>query len=250
MFLFNMIEKTIKKIGLSDKEAKIYIACLKLGPSPVRKIADESGINRGTVYDILKALIELGLISYYHQDKHQYFIAEDPAKLTEVIDQKQSQLEKMRGELGEVIPQLKSIFDNAGNKPIVKFYDGDNGIKMILQDVISCCQIDSNKEYYVYSSSTIKKYIYQAYPEFSKDRIKAGVSVKVISIGPGGQTQGLDSRKWLTKKESAPTYTLIYAGKVAMISVDHHNRPIGVIIQDFNIYQTQKILFEFTWEKI
>ncbi|MFA5022641.1 MAG: helix-turn-helix domain-containing protein [Patescibacteria group bacterium] len=245
-----MIEKTLKKIGLSDKESKIYISCLKLGPSPVRKIAQESGINRGTAYDILKSLIDLGLISYYHQAKHQYFIAEDPAKLTDVIDQKQAQLEKMRGDLGEVIPQLKSIYDNAGNKPIVKFYDGDNGIKMILQDVIECCKTSAEKQYYAYSSSTIKKYLYQTYPDFSKDRIKAGVLVKVVSIGPGGQIQGLDSRKWLTKKESAPTYTLIYAGKVAMISVDAHNRPIGVMIQDFNIYQTQKILFEFIWEKL
>jgi|SRR3989344_2705863 len=245
-----MIEKTLQKIGLSDKEIKIYLSCLKLGPAPVRKIAEIAAINRGTAYDILKALIGLGLISYYHQDKHQYFIAEDPAKLKDVLENRQQQLEKVKAEVDQVIPQLKSIYDNAGAKPVVKFYDGDVGIKTILQDVIAACRDQDNKEYYVYSSSAIKQYLYQIYANFSQERIKAGIKVKVISIGPGGETRGMDERKWLTKKESAPSYTIIYAGKMAMISVDSEEKPIGVIVEDKNIYQSQKIIFEFIWHQL
>ena len=36
-----MIESTLQKIGLNDKEIKIYLSCLKSGPSSVRKIADD-----------------------------------------------------------------------------------------------------------------------------------------------------------------------------------------------------------------
>ncbi len=244
-----MLEQTLKKLGLSDKEIKVYLSCLKLGPSPVRKVAIEAGINRGTTYDILKDLIELGLVSYYHQAKKQYFIAEDPAKLKDVLEQKQQQLEKIKTDVDEIIPQLKSIYDNAKSKPVVKFYEGEAGIKVVLQDVLESCQANLLKEYYVYSSSAIKKYIYEVFPEFTPQRINKGIEVKVISIGPGGETKGLDERKWLSKKESAPTYTLIYANKVAMISVDNE-KPIGVIIQDQNIFKTQKMIFEFAWEKL
>lgn len=250
MVLLLMIDKTLKKIGLSDKEIKIYLASLKLGPSPVRKIGLEAGINRGTAYDILKALIDLGLISYYHQDKKQYFIAENPARLNDVLEKKQQQLEKIKDDVTEIIPQLKSIYDGADTKPVVKFYDGKNGIKVILDDVINICQKSNDKQYYAYPSSTIKSFLYEVYPNFSADRIKARIKVKVISIGPGGETRGLDERKWLTKKESAPTYTLIYPGKVAMISIDSNQNPIGVIIEDFNIYKTQKMIFEVIWEKL
>lgn len=245
-----MFEITLKKLGLSDKEIAIYLSCLKLGPSSVRRIAETSEINRGTAYDILKSLISLGLVSYYHKDKNQYFIAEDPKKLNDVIINRQQQLEEVKTEVSGVIPQLKSIYDNAESKPVAKFYEGPQGIKTILQDVIGSCVESGRKEYYAYSSSTIKEFLYQAYPKFSKDRIKSGIKVKVISIGPGGETRGLDERKWLTKKESAPTYTLIYAGKTAMISVDSNKNPIGVIIEDNNIYQTQKITFDFIWEKL
>lgn len=245
-----MTDEILHKIGLSDKEIKIYMTCLRLGPSPVRKIAETSDINRGTAYDILRSLITLGLISYYHKDKKQYFIAEDPEKLKNTLEQKQDDLEKIKQDVDRIIPELRSIYNKAGLKPVVKFYEGYSGIKLILQDVIKTLESGHDKEYYVYSSSTIKEYLYGGYPEFSDERIKAGISVKVISIGPGGETRGLDKRKWLTKKESAPTYTILYAGKMAMISVDSSSKPIGVIIEDTNIYQTQIMSFEFIWEKL
>lgn len=245
-----MIENTLKKIGLSEKEIKVFLTCVRLGPSPVRKIAEQAGINRGTAYDILRALINLGLVSYYQQDKHQYFMAEDPARLTETLAKKQEELKIVKEEIAEIIPQLKSIYDKAGAKPVAKYYEGLAGIKIILRDVISAAAKSEKKEYQVFSSSTIKNVLYQAYKDFSEDRILAGIKVKVISIGPGGETRGLDERKWLTRKESAPTYTLIYGGKIAMISVDNNNNPLGVIIEDNNIYRTQKMIFEFIWEKL
>lgn len=245
-----MIENILKNLGLSDKEVVIYLVCLRLGPSPVRRIAQEAEINRGTAYDILKNLKEQGLVSYYHKDKNQYFIAEDPQKINSVFLRKKDELEKTQKDLEKIIPQLRSIYNDAGHKPVVKFYEGYGGIKIILHDLIDSLKEKEIKEYYVYSSSAIKDYLYNVYPEFSDDRIKAGVKVKVISIGAGGQMRGLDERRWLTKEESAPTYTLIYAGKLAMISVDENKKPIGVIVEDNNIYQTQKMIFEFIWDKL
>ena len=43
-----MIEGVLKKLGLGEKESKVYLACLQSGPSPVRKIAEAAGVNRGT----------------------------------------------------------------------------------------------------------------------------------------------------------------------------------------------------------
>lgn len=245
-----MVQATLQKIGLSDKEINVYLTSLRLGPSSVRKIADSADINRGTTYDILKSLRDMGLISYYHKDKKQFFMAEDPERLQDAIAQKQQTLKETQSEIARVIPQLKSIYDKAGDKPVVRFYDGASAITTILQDVIASCQKQEQHEYFAYSSSTIKKYLYDVYPNFSKDRIKAGISVKALSIGPGGDTRGLDERKWLSKKESAPTYTLLYANKMAIISIDADDKPIGVIIEDSNIYLTQKMIFDSLWDKL
>jgi sugar-specific transcriptional regulator TrmB len=43
----------IEELGLSNKEARVYVANLMLGPAGVQQIADASGIKRVTTYVIL-----------------------------------------------------------------------------------------------------------------------------------------------------------------------------------------------------
>ena len=245
-----MIETSLNLLGFNKKETAVYLACLKLGPAPVRKIAQISGVNRGTTYDILKILIDQGIVSYYHKNKRQYFIAEDPEKLNELVDSREQKILETRGRIQAIIPQLKSIYNNAGEKPTVKFYEGHNGAKTILSDVLDTCVRNNEKEYFVYSSSFVRNILYKLYSDYSEDRVKAGIKVKVISLGSGGEERGLDERKWLTKDESASAYNIIYSGKVAMVTINSENKPMGVIIEDKNIYLSQKKIFEFIWSKL
>jgi len=247
--LMSNIELTLEKIGLGNKEIAVYLACLQLGPSSVRALAEQADINRGTTYDILKSLQKQGLVSYYHKEKNQYFVAEDPQKLKDFISERQEQLEKTKTEVDGIIPELQSLYNNAEDKPIAKHYENLSGVKTILQDVIAACRA-GEKHYFVYSCAAIRRYLYEAYGNFNKDRIAAGVAVDTIALGAGGETVGLDRRKWLSHKKTAPTYTLIYEGKIAMISVNKKNQLHGVIIEDKNIYLTQKMLFENLWHKL
>ena len=90
------IEHILKDLGLKDKDIVIYLTLLQLGPSPVRVLALKANINRGTTYDILRSLVEQGLVSYYDKQSHQYFAAEPPAKLLLALKDKQSRLEVIK----------------------------------------------------------------------------------------------------------------------------------------------------------
>ena len=59
-----MINDTLNRLGLSDKEIAVYLSLIKLRPSAVRALASKSQVNRGTTYDILKKMVQklLGLI--------------------------------------------------------------------------------------------------------------------------------------------------------------------------------------------
>jgi len=245
-----MIEKTLEQLGLNTKEIRVYLACLRLGPSPVRKIAGAAEINRGTTYDLLKTLIKRGLVSYFHQSKHQYFVAEDPNKLTDLAEEKYHKVLETKGRVFAIIPQLKSIYNNAQEKPVVKFYEGHAGAKTILQDVLVCCKEGKAREYFVYSSSEIRSFIYKLYPNFSSDRVRSKIRVKTISIGPGGERRGYDERRWMTQEDGVPSYTILYAGNVSMITLDSESRPLGFIIKDRNIYETQKVIFNYIWSTL
>jgi sugar-specific transcriptional regulator TrmB len=51
------------QLGLSEKEAAVYLALLSLGKGTVTSITRKAGINRTTGYDILNALATKGIVS-------------------------------------------------------------------------------------------------------------------------------------------------------------------------------------------
>ncbi len=239
-----------KKLGLSEKEIKVFLALLKNGASSVRGIADLTDLNRGTVYDILKNLQDEGLVSFYHKASKQNFVAEDPEKLIKLAKEKESEIQKTRQKLSEIIPELKSLQEKGGEGPVTKFYEGKAGIKFILDDILDSMKESDSETYYVYSAEGVREDVYSAYPDYNKKRIKNKIIAKTISLSEGGGTYGLDERKWLKveKNDSIDmTYILIYAGKCAFIARDRKSNPVGVIIENQMIYQTQKIIFLQLW---
>ncbi len=244
------IKVLFKNFGLNDKEAAVYMALIELGPSPVRTLAAKTKINRGTTYDILKSLQQQGLASFYDTRSHQHFVAEPPEKLLAALEDRQRSLAEVKKQIEASLPELKSIFEKEGGKPVIKLYEGHKGIRFILGDVLAVTAASMPKLYYVYSSSDVRDQLYKSYPEFNKDRLKAKVANRVIAFGKGGKLVGLDERKWMPASHGSPTYLLLYPGKVAMVSLANSGEPVGVIIEDEGLYQTQKMIFEFTWNKL
>lgn len=240
----------LKKLGLSDKEVKVYISLLEYGAISVRSLAELAGLNRGTTYDILKRLQEVGLVSYYHQHTKQKFIAEDPEKLLGLIESKEKEIKNVKSGINNLIPELKSLQDKGGSGPVTKYFEGARGVKYILDDVLLSFEKQEEKEYFIYSAANVSDDINDAYPDFTKTRIKKKIKVKAISLSKGGKVNGLDERKWLGTNNESATFILLYSGKCAYISRDVKGSPVGVIIENENIYQTQKTIFLEIWKNL
>lgn len=245
------IQTVLKSYGLSDKEVAVYTALLELGPSPVRAIAVKSEVNRGTTYDILKSLMAEGLVSYFNKATKQYFSVEPPEKIITALAAKQDKLEQVKRQVTESLPDLKSLYEREGGKPQVRLYEGAGGVRQILEDVLLSVGAGKDRFYYVYSAATVRHNVHLAMPDFSKRRIKQKIKVQTIALGAGGQLMGLDERKWMVQKEEfKATYELIYAGKVAHISLDVAGSPVGVVIENVDIYTTQKAIFQKLWSAL
>lgn len=239
------LTNTLKDIGFNDKEIVIYSTLLPLGSASIRTLAEKTGINRGTVYDILEALSQRGFIEIEKRGSRRKFLVKSPEELLNSLEKQQRDLENHKKKVEDVMPQLLSFYAKQGGRPSVEYFDDDEGIKRILEDVLDTVSKSTHtKEYYVYSSRPVRQYLYRLFPNFTKQRIKKRLTTKVIALGEGGDPKNLQlaQRKWIAK--DTPAYILIYGPKVALISVADDNVPFGVIIHDEKIAETQKIIFE------
>ncbi len=251
--------KTLEALGLTQKEFDVYVKLLRLGSAPLRKIAEEIGLNRGTTYDALKRLLDVGLVSFVDAKTHRYFTGEDPHKLRGLATRREVAAQEARVALDELLPELEAVLGSSEHRPAVRYYEGESGVRDILEDVLAVTlrhgsgQAElgaESKTYRIYSSATLRDLVASAWPAFTKTRIRRGIRVRAISLGEGGTTAGLDERKWLTKKTSAPTYIFIYGGKTAYVAADERKRLFGVIIEDAAIASTQTFIFDALWEHL
>src|SRR5690606_22053837 len=142
---------------------------------------------RGTVYDALKSLRQTGLVGMDQKNKKQFFTEEEPAELGEWIELREQRLAYVQRHICEEIPELRSLYVHGGMKPVVKYYEGAKGVRIILRDLLTTMSDTKGRRLYrVYSSAGLREYMYKEFPDFTKERIKRDIEVRAIAVGAGG----------------------------------------------------------------
>ena len=246
------IQRLLLELGFSESEAETYWALLNLETVSIRKVAAFSGINRGTTYEAIRKLVAAGLVHSRKSGEREYFSAESPDKVFDLIRDRRKELWQVQQHANLLIPELLAKKARPKGRPIVRYFEDDEGIVTILKDVLQTCGQLNHPEYYAYSSRPLRKYLYRKYPQFTQRRVAEGIAVKVIAIGEGSDTEGLSERKWLAEPEDGEisSYTIIYGNKVASISISNDYTPYGVVIEDAGVAAMQRLLFERLWSTI
>jgi len=241
--------KQLEQYGLEDKKAEVYLACLELGPSPVQSISQKTGIKRTTIYDIIDSLISQGLVTQTIKGKKRLFIAEDPETIKNLLQKKEQ-------EFNQLLPELKSLHFIPGAKPKIKYYEGVEGVKKVLDDTLT------SKEKVLQSILPIKDIIgvvgEDYFDYYTQKRIKLGYSLNTIRPEAKELVITVGKYKWVTSKKErrevryppkdfAFSMTMyLYDNKVALISSKKEN--FGLIIESEEFAYNQKALFEVLWK--
>jgi sugar-specific transcriptional regulator TrmB len=93
----------LKEFGLSEKEAKTFLASLKLGPAVVQDIAKEAGLTRPSVYLMVEAMRKRGLMTVYKRGKKSIYRAGHPNLLKYVNSQDKARLVKKERAVRDLI---------------------------------------------------------------------------------------------------------------------------------------------------
>jgi sugar-specific transcriptional regulator TrmB len=241
--------EALAALDLSERQISVYHALLKLGPASIRDVATEAGINRGTTYETLKQLATRGIVSYFPRGKRRVFQAEDPERLLQLGESKQQALalaiEQLRK---EVIPALKSQ-QPAFSPGNVRFYEGDDGVELVLRDLLDSAARLADPRYAVISTKTLRDHLYRPFPNFTRQRVGRGIRVRVIAVGEGGDEAELAERKWLpASADTDASYIAIYPPKVAIITLAQNNYPVVIVIDSAAIASTQQLMFDMLWQ--
>ncbi len=132
------LELELQNVGFDAREAKVYLAALELGPSPVQKIAQRAGIPRATVYLVLDDLQNKGVVTTYEEGKKTYYVAEPPQHIADLVDENASKIKQQQEIIKRLIPELNSRGQfEKGERPMVKYYEGNQAVGAFLRDTLS-----------------------------------------------------------------------------------------------------------------
>jgi sugar-specific transcriptional regulator TrmB len=239
------IDQVLEQIGLHETEARFYLAALELGQASVRDIAAKAGISRTNAYDVFSRLLQQRLVTQVGAAASRTMLvaAEPPDQLTELLDARRRRLEIL-------LPELRSLHNRAGGKPRVRFYQGPEGIKVVLNDTLAARDkmllgILSMRDLFVVPGRAWMD-------DLVRRRIEAGVFLRVIrspvkdiaNVWPQSAGDLRDVR--FTSADFVFTMTsYIYDNKVAIISSQREN--FGMTIESEEFAMMQRNLFEVFW---
>lgn len=222
--------------GLSDKEANIYLICLKTGQATANRIAELADLARSTTYDVLDRLRSLGLISTCIIDNKTNFIANDPKALLTSLNEKKNTIEK-------VISSLREIYNKIEDKPTAEVFQGKIAIIKIFDEIL-----DNAKELKVIGSqrNALEKIGY--HPEkFRIKRLENKIKIKqLLEISPKSKKIKHDKYtevrflKSLNKSKEGMfifddyVYHIIFQYEISAIKIKSkdHSKAMSIIFDD------------------
>ena len=227
----------LKEMGLSDNEARVYLALLELGPSLAGKITRKTGIHRRNVYDITDRLAKKGIIGYVLKNNRRNFEAISPEKFLDIIKERES-------ELNEALPHLKMLYEKTKEKKETNFYSGREGLKSVFQD-----QLEDNKEKEILilgASRTAFEILPFYFKWYDKDRIRKKIKARIIASEELGKQILLSETRYIPAKYANPLAINIYKDKVAIIL--WKKEPIAVVIKEKEAADAYRKYFELMWK--
>ncbi len=237
--------EALRGIGFSESEINIYLALLKKGEAKAHDIAKQTGIPRTTIYGLLNGMIAKGIASSIVKEQATYFQAVDPQVIIRSWDEKRKQFQ-------DIVPELLAIATSMGEPASVVKYEGVQGIKSILQDML---REEKPIDHYGDLASLMNVLPY-AFPSYIKERVKRKIPIRVICKEEKEHGSLLqNSKKEFRELRFVPqaygftSNIFIYAEKVAIMNIKHEPFT-GIVITNKDFVNTQENFFALLWNKL
>lgn len=238
-------ETLLSDLGLTEKEARIYLALLKMGEGAVQDIAKEAGVKRPTAYVVLDELRKKEAVLKVPQAKRTIYIAKSPSELYEQHIQKLSRV-------AQVLPLLEALHKK-DKRVNMLYFEGVKGIEESLyyrHKELAHTQIDGFWAKVDTWDAKTKKII----DTWGKKTAATGVTVRAIA--PDHPSLDEYRKKdavlnWHIKTVPEKQYSSNTSIEVTdfFVRITEFDTPQAIIIESPEFVKTVREIFEMVWEK-
>lgn len=242
----------LKKLGLSDKEAKIYYTSLSRGPETAPNLAKLAEVVRPTTYVIIETLVKKGLMSSFEKGKKTFFVAESPEHLLTLIRLQRKEFEERERELTKILPELSAMANIKGEKPKVRVFEGKEGLKTVIETILK------SKTKLIYSFIPVDQML-ALFPAkehgelMASPRVQKKIRAKLIYTSKNGHVykekdpQNLREAIYIDEKKFPFKCGVdIYDNKIAFY--DYRGNIMGVLIENDHMADTMRTIFDMIWQ--
>lgn len=249
IFSMKMLARELQKLGLSDKEALVYLASLELGPSPVQVIAKKAEVNRATTYVMIEALLQKGLMSTFEKGKKMMYTAEKPERLHRIVHSERAAVDEKETVVKSLLPELEALSMAAGERPKVSFYEGEDGLEA-MREAIFDSRMESMEDFISFDDlrHLLPKENWNKHSErLAKLKIKGRTIYTSEKFEqPNERTKHLwEFRRIPQEKFPMHGELTVFGNKISMIALK--GKLVGVIIESKEMAIMVKSMFELAW---
>lgn len=251
------IQSYIENLGLTEKEAAVYLALLQLGQAPVQTISKKASIVRPTAYVVLDSLIHKGLCKKGLIGKKTVFIASPPEDLDILIRKRERDAHEQRVRLHHLLPELRALYALSEERPSIRLFEGKEGLKNLQREFI---EISSDPVYGMGSDDVMEDLFPRTSNEYDEEirnvRVKAGIKSYNIYTGTRGdqRTAEMDKKALLESRyipwEKLPIRAHFAVHGPLLSIVSFRKKIIGVLIEHVDIADSFKAIFDVAWRQL
>lgn len=242
------IRASLGELGISFKEADVYIAMLELGPSSVQDIAKKAGVNRSTTYVMIELLKHRGLISTYEKGKKVFFMAESPQRLTKLLDEEIGEIEAKKMRLQTNLPRLLAIFNAVSDKPRVRFFEGEAALTQVRQEIIQMHEPIS--DFLAIDESLLElSRINESHRLETSSRTRGRV---LLAIKPGIKVPYFEPTSFEVREISYETHP--FSGNITLVGsrlylFSTKTVGMGIIIENDEMTDIMRAMYDAAWKQ-
>ncbi len=159
----------------------MYLALLQVDNESIQDLAKRTGINRTTVYPVLETLEKKGLVSEVQVGKKTHYEAAAPERLETFVERQKMILEERSQRLKEIVPQIKSLQREQGERPVIKYFDGRDGAISAYEEFYNFETQEEKDGYFVLNADLLSEVFSEhEFEKFRKIRKGKKISAHVV----------------------------------------------------------------------